>query len=271
MAASRRWLLAGLVVAVAAGAASLLADNDLNVQFHTFNDSRGVTVVRARRRRGTRRVARHRARAFLRVDRAPVDHGEPPRRSAASSASTPTGSRSAASRCASSTTTAATSVSASRARSSSRGPDLFPGYTDPALTAAAIDADGWYASGDIGVRDVHGAITITDRKKDIIIRGGENISAAEVEELLVRMPGVAEVAVVAAPDERMGEHVCAFLRMLPDAEAPDLELVRGHLERAVSHRQKWPEELRVAEEFPRTASGKVQKYVLRGRVRDAGR
>ncbi len=152
----------------------------------------------------------------------------------------------------------------------SRGPDLFPGYTDRALTDAAIDRDGWYASGDIGVRDEHGAITITDRKKDIIIRGGENISAAEVEELLVRMPGVAEVAVVAAPDPRMGEHACAFLRMLANAPAPDLEGVRGHLERAGLARQKWPEELRLADEFPRTASGKVQKYVLRDGLRAAG-
>ena len=152
----------------------------------------------------------------------------------------------------------------------SRGPDLFPGYTDRALTDAAIDRDGWYASGDIGVRDEHGAITITDRKKDIIIRGGENISAAEVEELLVRMPGVAEVAVVAAPDPRMGEHACAFLRMLANVPAPDLEGVRGHLERAGLARQKWPEELRLADEFPRTASGKVQKYVLRDGLRAAG-
>ncbi|HZP29985.1 MAG TPA: AMP-binding protein [Acidimicrobiia bacterium] len=149
----------------------------------------------------------------------------------------------------------------------SRGPDLFVCYTEPALTKAAIDDDGWYASGDIGVRDERGAITITDRKKDVIIRGGENISAAEVEELLVRMPGVAEVAVVAAPDERLGEHACAYFRMTPGAPPPDLGAVRAHLETAGLARQKWPEELRVADEFPRTASGKVQKYVLRDRIR----
>ena len=71
----------------------------------------------------------------------------------------------------------------------SRGPDRFVGYTDPALSAAVLDADGWYATGDIGVLDADGYLTITDRKKDIIIRGGENISAAEVEETLMRMPG----------------------------------------------------------------------------------
>jgi acyl-CoA synthetase len=151
----------------------------------------------------------------------------------------------------------------------SRGPDLFAGYTEPSLTATVVDADGWFSSGDIAIRDEFGAITITDRKKDIIIRGGENISAAEVEELLVRMPGVAEVAVVAAPDARMGEHACAYLRMVPEsaADAPDITAVRAHLERAGLARQKWPEELRFADEFPRTASGKVQKYVLRDRLR----
>jgi acyl-coenzyme A synthetase/AMP-(fatty) acid ligase len=152
----------------------------------------------------------------------------------------------------------------------SRGPDLFVGYTEAVLTKAAIDADGWYSSGDVAVRDEHGAYTITDRKKDIIIRGGENISAAEVEELLVRMPGVAEVAVVAAPDTRLGEHACAFLRMVPGTAEPDLGAVREHLETAGLARQKWPEELRFTDEFPRTASGKVQKFVLRDTVRRDG-
>jgi acyl-CoA synthetase (AMP-forming)/AMP-acid ligase II len=149
----------------------------------------------------------------------------------------------------------------------SRGPDLFAGYTDPALTAAAVDADGWYATGDIGVLDGDGALTITDRVKDVIIRGGENISAAEVEDLLLRMPGVAEVAVVAAPDPRLGEHACAFLRVRPGAGAPDLPAVRAHLEAAGLARQKWPEELRTVDALPRTPSGKVKKFELRARLR----
>ncbi|MFA5883820.1 MAG: AMP-binding protein [Acidimicrobiia bacterium] len=152
-----------------------------------------------------------------------------------------------------------------------RGPDLFVGYVNPALTKIAVDPDGWYASGDIGVRDERGAITITDRKKDIIIRGGENISAAEVEELLQQMPGVSEVAVVAAPDARLGEHACAFVRMIPGAPEPTLEVVRAHLTEAGLARQKFPEELRVEDEFPRTPSGKIQKYVLRDRVRAEAR
>ena len=149
----------------------------------------------------------------------------------------------------------------------SRGPDCFEGYTDPGLTAAAFVEDGWYVTGDVGVLDEDGYLTITDRKKDIIIRGGENISAAEVEELLLRLPAVAEAAVVAAPDARFGEHACAFVRVLPGADVPSLELVRSHLAAAGLGRQKWPEELQVTTDFPRTASGKVQKYVLREQLR----
>jgi acyl-CoA synthetase (AMP-forming)/AMP-acid ligase II len=149
----------------------------------------------------------------------------------------------------------------------SRGPDCFVGYTDPALTAQVFDADGWYHTGDIGVADSEGYVTITDRKSDVIIRGGENISAAEVEELLLRVPGVAEAAVVAAPDARLGEHACAFLRLLPEASMPDLPAVRSALEQAGLARQKWPEELVEIGEFPRTASGKVQKFALRSRLR----
>ncbi len=149
----------------------------------------------------------------------------------------------------------------------SRGPDLFSGYTDPGLTAEATDADGWYRTGDIGVIDEDGWLTITDRAKDVIIRGGENVSPAEVEELLVRMDGVAEVAVVAAPDERLGEHGCAFVRTAPGSVSPDLAAIRAHLEAAGLARQKWPEELREVPDFPRTASGKIQKFALRARLR----
>jgi acyl-CoA synthetase (AMP-forming)/AMP-acid ligase II len=150
----------------------------------------------------------------------------------------------------------------------SRGPDCFFGYTDPARTAEALDADGWYSTGDVGVLDSEGCLAITDRKKDIIIRGGENISAQEVEELIVRLPGVAECAVVAAPDARLGEHAAAFVRMLAGHDDPSLGTVREHLEGAGLARQKWPEEVRGVAEFPRTPSGKIQKYVLRQRLRD---
>jgi non-ribosomal peptide synthetase component E (peptide arylation enzyme) len=149
----------------------------------------------------------------------------------------------------------------------SRGPDCFPGYTDPVVTKDSFDSGGWFATGDVGVLDRDGYLAIVDRKKDIIIRGGENISALEVEELLLRMPGIAEVAVVAAPDARLGEHACVFVRLRPGQAQPTLDLMRAHLDRAGLARQKWPEELRTVEDFPRTASGKIQKFALRGRLR----
>lgn len=153
----------------------------------------------------------------------------------------------------------------------SRGPDLCLGYTDAALTAKAFDDDGWYHTGDVGVFDSDGYLTITDRKSDVIIRGGENISAVEVEEALLTMPGVAEAVVVAAPDDRLGEHAAAVVRMLPDHLLPCLDDVRRHFGDLGMARQKWPEELQqlpAGEDFPRTASGKVQKFKVRARFRE---
>jgi acyl-CoA synthetase len=152
----------------------------------------------------------------------------------------------------------------------SRGPECFLGYTDASLTDRVFDQGGWYHTGDIGVLDEDGYLSITDRISDVIIRGGENISAAEVEEVLMTLDGVAEVAVVAAPDPRMGEHAAAFIRMNPAFADLGLPDVRRHLESAGVARQKWPEELLRVEDFPRTSSGKVQKYVLRDRLRDGG-
>lgn len=90
----------------------------------------------------------------------------------------------------------------------SRGPDLCVGYTDPALTGEVFDADGWYRTGDIGVLDADGYLEITDRTGDLIIRGGLNLSAAEIEEVLMTHGSIAECAVVSAPDERLGERAC---------------------------------------------------------------
>jgi acyl-CoA synthetase len=148
----------------------------------------------------------------------------------------------------------------------SRGPDLCLGYTDDELTARAFDSDGWYHTGDIGTLDGDGYLTITDRKSDVIIRGGENISALEVEELLLAVDGVAEAAVVAAPDARLGEHAAAFLRLLPGKPVPTLEQLRDHLAGAGLARPKWPEEVHAVDDFPRTPSGKVKKHVLRGEI-----
>ncbi len=150
----------------------------------------------------------------------------------------------------------------------SRGPDLCLGYTDDELTANAFDADGWYHTGDIGILDEDGYLTITDRKADFIIRGGENISALEVEELLLTMPAVAEAVVVAAPEPRLGEHAAAVLRIREGHAMPTLAEVRAHFERSGAARQKWPEELHQVEDYPRTASGKVQKYLVRKSIRE---
>ena len=152
----------------------------------------------------------------------------------------------------------------------SRGPDCFLGYTDAALTARVFDAEGWYHTGDVGMLDGDGYLTITDRISDIIIRGGENISAAEIEELVAGMDAVAEVCVVAEPDARLGEHAAAVVRVRDGAAAPTLEEVRRHLAAAGLARQKWPESIVAVSEFPRTASGKVQKFRLRQQLREAG-
>jgi acyl-CoA synthetase (AMP-forming)/AMP-acid ligase II len=150
----------------------------------------------------------------------------------------------------------------------SRGPDCFVGYIDPALTAKVFDDDGWYRTGDVGVLDGDGYLTISDRVSDVIIRGGENISAQELEELLMHMDGVAEVSVVAAPDPRLGERAAAVFRIREGSSAPGLEEVRAHLASAGLARQKWPESLHRVDEFPRTPSGKVQKFVLRQLLRE---
>lgn len=150
----------------------------------------------------------------------------------------------------------------------SRGPDCCIGYTDPELTARVFDEDGWYHTGDVGVMDDDGWLAITDRLADVIIRGGENISAQEVEEQLLGLDAIAEVAVVGQPDDRLGERAAAVLRLRDGQTAPTLEEVRAHLEAVGLARQKWPESLHTVAEFPRTPSGKVQKYRLRAQLRD---
>jgi acyl-CoA synthetase (AMP-forming)/AMP-acid ligase II len=150
----------------------------------------------------------------------------------------------------------------------SRGPDCCIGYTDPELTAAAFDEDGWYHTGDVGRLDEGGYLTITDRLSDVIIRGGENISAREVEELVAQLDAVAEVSVVAAPDARLGERAAAVIRLRPGTAAPSLEDLRAHLAGVGLARQKWPESIHVVDDLPRTPSGKVQKFVLRRRLED---
>ncbi|TMK22013.1 MAG: cyclohexanecarboxylate-CoA ligase, partial [Actinobacteria bacterium] len=144
----------------------------------------------------------------------------------------------------------------------SRGPDQFLGYMDPAMDAEAFDEGGWFHTGDIGRLDEDGYLVITDRKKDIIIRGGENISAREVEEVLTRHPKVQEAAVTPLSDERYGEKVCAFV-LTRDGQKLTLAEVLAHFKAEGVAKQKTPERLELVAEFPRTLSGKIQKYLLR--------
>ncbi|NBC38097.1 AMP-binding protein [Novosphingobium sp. FSY-8] len=146
------------------------------------------------------------------------------------------------------------------------GPAMMLGYTDAAATAEAIDSQGYFRTGDLGVRDVHGAITITGRKKDLIIRGGENISATEIEIVLLSHPAVSDAAVVAMPHERLGEGVCAYVIVGADVTVGDLV---AHVAASGMAKQKIPERFEFVAEFPRTASGKVRKDVLRASIKAA--
>jgi acyl-CoA synthetase (AMP-forming)/AMP-acid ligase II len=146
-----------------------------------------------------------------------------------------------------------------------RGGELFIGYLDARLNDDAFLPGGWYRTGDIGRLDADGYLVITDRKKDIIIRGGENISSKEVEEVLLRHPAVADAAVVAAADERMGEVVRACV-ILASGTDITLEDIRKHFIAAGIAKQKIPERLSILETLPRNASGKVLKHELRANL-----
>jgi acyl-CoA synthetase (AMP-forming)/AMP-acid ligase II len=152
----------------------------------------------------------------------------------------------------------------------SRGPELFTGYTDPALDAQAFLPGRWFRTGDVGRLDADGYLTITDRLKDIIIRGGENISSKEVEDLIATHPDVAEVAVIGVPDLDMGERVCAVV-VTRRGRSFDVEQARTHFAAAGAARQKTPEVIVLAAELPRTPAGKVQKHALRARFAPASR
>ncbi len=149
-----------------------------------------------------------------------------------------------------------------------RGAGKMLGYADPRQDAEAHDSDGFFLTGDIGQRTADDAILITDRKKDIIIRGGENISAKEVEDVLHDHPGIREAAVVAMPHERLGEGVCAFVIPESAEVVPDLALVAAFADEAGLAKQKIPQHVEVVDELPRTASGKVRKDVLRRRIKE---
>ncbi|EEV1758811.1 medium-chain fatty-acid--CoA ligase [Escherichia coli] len=146
----------------------------------------------------------------------------------------------------------------------SRGPNVFMGYFDePELTARALDEEGWYYSGDLCRMDKAGYIKITGRKKDIIVRGGENISSREVEDILLQHPKIHDACVVAMPDERLGERSCAYVVLKAPHHSLSLEEVVAFFSRKRVAKYKYPEHIVVIEKLPRTASGKIQKFLLR--------
>jgi acyl-CoA synthetase (AMP-forming)/AMP-acid ligase II len=146
------------------------------------------------------------------------------------------------------------------------GPELFSGYLDAGLNEAAFTPDGWYRTGDIGILDAEGRLTIVDRKKDIIIRGGENISSKEVEDALLLHSRVADAAAVGWPDEVYGERVGAFVQLSEGGELTVAEIAEHFAALGVA-RQKTPEHVVVIDEFPRNQSGKILKHELRARVK----
>ncbi len=146
-----------------------------------------------------------------------------------------------------------------------RGPAVFAGYVDDALDAVAFDSGGWFHTGDLGQLRADGALVITGRLKDIIIRKGENISAQQIEDLLYEHPKVADVAVIGLPDPERGERVCAVVRCVDSAHPFTMEELVAHLDAANIMRQKIPEQLELVETLPRNATGKVLKSKLQAR------
>ena len=143
-----------------------------------------------------------------------------------------------------------------------RGPKQFLGYRNADLDDEAFTDTSWFRTGDLARFDADGYLVVTDRLKDIIIRGGENISAREVEDVLATHAAIEEVAVCAAPDETWGEVVCAFVRPRQGA-AVTLAALAEHTRKAGLPTHKAPVRLELVEDFPRTAAGKVRKQELR--------
>jgi fatty-acyl-CoA synthase len=143
-----------------------------------------------------------------------------------------------------------------------RGPNVTPGYWGmPQATALAIDKDGWFRTGDAGFFDEEGFLTISDRIKDMIITGGENVYPAEIESALMRHPAIAEVGVIGEPDTQWGERVVA-VAALKAGQSLTIEELRAFVEGSLAH-YKQPKRLEIVPALPRNATGKILKYQLR--------
>ena len=145
-----------------------------------------------------------------------------------------------------------------------RGPDSCAGYLRSAQNAEGFAAGGWFRTGDLGRIEAGGYLVIAGRRKDIIIRKGENLSAKEIEDLVIQHPAVEEVAVIGVRDHERGERACAVLRLRKGTTLTVADLSR-FLDRFGMARQKYPEQIEIVEDFPRTAAGKIKKAELRTR------
>ncbi len=143
-----------------------------------------------------------------------------------------------------------------------RAPQQMIGYVDERVDAAQTDSDGWFYSGDLGLVDEAGWVTMTGRVKDIVNRGGEKFSAQDIENALASHPGIASAAVVGVPDPRLGEAVAAFVVLRQGSEWPGRSRLHAHLESQKLARAKFPVYFRVMSDLPRTMSGKIQKHEL---------
>ncbi len=146
-----------------------------------------------------------------------------------------------------------------------RGYGVMSGYwEDPEATAEAIDGDGWLHTGDIGVMDAEGNLRITDRLKDMYICGGFNVYPAEIEQVLARLGGVAEAAVIGVPNDRLGEVGKAFIVKLPDAELDEAAVIAYTREHLANF--KTPRSVTFLDVLPRNPGGKVVKSQLREKI-----
>lgn len=145
----------------------------------------------------------------------------------------------------------------------SRGPNVFVGYLkDQAATDQSLDDEGWFYSGDICVGDDKGNIRVIGRKKDMIVRGGENLNANDINNDIEGCPGVADHTVIGMPDDRLGERICAYLVLEPGVETVTHEDVIRHFKQQKINKRYWPERVEIIDALPRTDSGKVKKYLL---------
>lgn len=145
----------------------------------------------------------------------------------------------------------------------SRGPSVFVGYLKAReITDGVLDADGWFHSGDLCIMDEAGNIHIIGRKKDMIVRGGENLNSNEINDSLEGCPGIGEHTIIGMPDERLGERICAFVVPETGTEIPTLDSVIAYLKTKNIPKRFWPERLELIDKIPHTCSGKVKKYVL---------